>query len=239
MLVRVTSLKLFVSTLGVLAAAAVLAGEALELLPSKAIWFSPDGKAVATAGADGVAMYREGAWQRVSHPVKGNPASLYVFNSAPRAGMPEPGIYRRLGWGQQWRRVAAQRLEGVVRALAAHPREPKTVAAGTADGLFLSFDAGERFTLLDGKGPVSAVAFDRGGRRLHYVRADATALHIVALDGSPRSMVPLPPIGIDFVESIAQSPVDEDAFAIATFLNKVFLTANGGSSWRQIAGRTQ
>jgi hypothetical protein len=52
-------------------------------------------------------------------------------------------------------------------------------------------------------------------------------------------MAPLPPIGIDFVESIAQSPVDEGGFAIATLLNKVFLTINGGSTWKQIAGRTQ
>ncbi|HUG79308.1 MAG TPA: glycosyl hydrolase, partial [Burkholderiales bacterium] len=78
-----------------------------------------------------------------------------------------------------------------------------------------------------------------GGRRLHYVRADAAALRTVALDGGSRSMAPLPPIGIDFVELIAQSPVDEDAFAIATLLNKVFLTADGGSNWKQIAGRTQ
>jgi hypothetical protein len=104
-----TSHKLVVSMLGVLAAAAVLAGgEALEPVPSKAIWFSPDGKAVAVAGAEGVAIYREGAWQRLSHSVKGNPASRYVFNRAPRARMPEPGIYRRLGQGKQWRRAAAQ-----------------------------------------------------------------------------------------------------------------------------------
>ena len=235
-----TSLKLLVSVFGVLAAAAVLAGgEALEPVRPDAMWFTPDGKSLAVVRADGIASYREGAWQRLLHVAKTRPVALYVFNRASSAGMPSPGIYRRPNPGKQWRRAAARRLEGVVRALAAHPSKPDMVVAGTSAGLFLSSDAGERFTLLDGKGSVSAVAFHRDGRRLHYVRSDATALHTVALDGSSRSMAPLPPIGIDFVEFIAQSPVDEDAFAIATLLNKVFLTTNGGSTWRQIAGRTQ
>lgn len=160
--------------------------------------------------------------------------AVYVLNAQPNSTMPAAGLYLTLDEGKTWRHGAARGLEGEILGLAAHPREPETLAAATDRGLYLSRDAGGRFSRLD-RGAMTAVTFDLEGKHLRYARAIRRELISAALDSRARSLVRLPRLGLDYVTHIAQNPQDERSLAIATDRRHVYITSDGGSKWRQIA----
>ncbi len=161
--------------------------------------------------------------------------AIYVLNTRANSAMPAPGLYVTHDEGKRWRRAAARDLEGEIHGLTAHPRQAGTVAVATGRGLYLSRDAGESFLRLDGREPATAVAFDIEGKRLRYARALSNEVIEAGLDGGKRRALRLPPLKLDYVTCLAQNPSDERILAFATRRRDVYLTNDGGLSWRQIA----
>jgi DNA-binding beta-propeller fold protein YncE len=165
--------------------------------------------------------------------------ALYVLNTRPNSAMPAPGLYLSRDEGRSWRRSAAEGLEGEIHGMAAHPRESDTVAVGTGKGLYISRDGGDRFRRLDGREPATAVAFTPDGARLYYARALSNQVLEISPEGRRRGALRLPELGLDYVTCIAQNPADERVIAFATRRRDVFLTRDGGRSWRKIAGEDE
>lgn len=161
--------------------------------------------------------------------------ALYVFNAGENPAMPSPGIYATRDEGRSWRRAAARNLTGQIHALAAHPGNAAIIAAATERGLYLSDDAGESFRRLDGRQPATAVAFNADGTRVRYALALAGELMESGLDGRQRRAVRLPRLERDYVTCLAQNLRDEKVVAFATRRRDVYLSADGGASWRRIA----
>ena len=88
---------------------------------------------------------------------------------------------------------------------------------------------------LDGREPATAVAFDIEGKRLRYARALSNEVVETTLDGRERQALRLPRLRLDYVTCLAQSPQDERVLAFATRRRDVYLSTDGGRSWRRIA----
>ncbi|MBI2751898.1 MAG: glycosyl hydrolase [Betaproteobacteria bacterium] len=161
--------------------------------------------------------------------------AIYVASQFPNSAMPMPGLYETLDEGKSWGRAAALGLAGEILGLAAHPVEAGTVAVGTDKGLYVSRDAGARFRKLNGGQPVTAAVFDPGGGRIRYVRTLSNELVNLPLKGPGRRTNRLPGLDGDYVTHLAQNHRDEQALAFSTRGRSVFLTADGGSTWRQVA----
>ncbi|MBS0336201.1 MAG: glycosyl hydrolase [Proteobacteria bacterium] len=161
--------------------------------------------------------------------------AIYVVNARPNPAMPTPGIYLTRDEGLSWLRATARNLEGEIHGLAAHPRETGTVAVATGRGLYLSRDSGGSFVLVDGKEPATAVAFDFGGQRVRYARTVSNQVVESTLDGRGRKALRLPRLRLDYVTCLAQNPKDERVLAFATRRRDVYVTNDGGISWRRIA----
>lgn len=161
--------------------------------------------------------------------------AIYVFNAQLSAVMPERGLYVTLDEGRVWRRAAARGLEDEIHGISAHPTRADVVAIATGRGLYFSRDGGNSFARLDRRGPVTAVAFDFDGRRVRYARALANEVVEIALDGKARKAMRLPPLRLDYVTCLAQNPADERVIAVATRRRAVYLSSDGGASWRRIA----
>ena len=82
---------------------------------------------------------------------------------------------------------------------------------------------------------MTAVAFDLEGGRQRYARAVRRELISAPLDSRARTVIRLPPLGLDYATHIAQNPKDGRSLAIATSRRHVYITNDGGSKRRQIA----
>ena len=103
-------------------------------------------------------------------------------------------------------------------------------------------DGGDRFERIARNGQALAVLFSLDGRQLWFATYD-TKPHLLRMDLGKRTSteISLPPLASDAVSYIAQDPVAPSSYAIATFERDLYVTANAGAQWRQIAqrGRTK
>ena len=161
--------------------------------------------------------------------------AIYVLNARPNAAMAAAGLFATRDEGKTWNRAAARGLVGQIHALAAHPKDPAIVAAGTDSGLYLSHDGGARFLRIE-RGAVTALLFDIAGERLLYAKPLSDELFARALQaGTERHALRLPQLPGDYVTCLAQSPVDGRILAFATRRRDVYLTRDGGRRWQRIA----
>lgn len=169
-----------------------------------------------------------------------NTNAIYVWNSVPSSRMKGKGLYSTLNDGLLWKPARAGGLAGDPRALAVHPVDTGIVAAATAEGVFLSHDAGERFTRV-GNGAGTGVFFDLDGKHLWYGSFDGAArLSRAPLRrGGPDAIFSLPPLTQDAVAYIAQNPMLHSEYAIATYGRNVYLSVDAGRTWKAIAERGQ
>lgn len=164
--------------------------------------------------------------------------AVYVYNAAPNSRMDRPGIYSTLSNGFGWQRAQATGLAGKIASLAVHPTDTKRVAAATESGIFLSADAGASFAQIVGEEQGLAVHFDLDGKHLWASgHGRAATLRRIAMNDRRNETMPLPPLARDAVAYITQNPARRDEYAIATFERSVYLSADGGKSWKQIADR--
>ncbi|MDP1671817.1 MAG: glycosyl hydrolase, partial [Burkholderiales bacterium] len=139
--------------------------------------------------------------------------------------------------GLQWTHVAGNGLGGELRSLAVHPTDVHVVAAGTANGLYLSRNAGQDFEPLVAGSQVLGAAFDLSGRSLWFgTYAGKAVLMRLALDvGAKPQSVPIPALMDDGIAYIAQNPARRNEVAFATFKRNVFMSSDQGRNWKQIA----
>jgi hypothetical protein len=164
--------------------------------------------------------------------------ALYVYNSEPNRVMPRAGIHRRMGDRLVgWRSAAGRGLQGELGMLTAHPTESATIAAGTTAGLFLSRDGGEEFKPIVTGSRATAARFTLEGDAILLGTLDGkqSGLFRVAIKDGLRKELSLPPFGRDAVANIAQNPVRRAELALISFERAVFVSSDGGKTWRRIA----
>jgi hypothetical protein len=164
--------------------------------------------------------------------------AVYVYNAMPNALMPRTGIYRMVGERLAgWREAAGRGLEGELAMLTAHPREAATLAAATDAGVFVSRDGGEEFSPVIKAVRATTARFMLDGEALLVgtLRGRLPGLVRIALKDGSRRELALPSFGRDAVANVVQNPVRLEELALISYERAVFISADGGRSWRRIA----
>jgi photosystem II stability/assembly factor-like uncharacterized protein len=163
-------------------------------------------------------------------------SAVYVFAPVANSRMREPGIYFTSDDGKTWKRAEGAGLAGRIAALAVHPSRANVVAAATEAGLFVSENAGGQFEPLFSGGQATSVQFDLDGTHLWFGGyGERATLARIELKTQKREAVSIPTITKDAVAYIAQNPANGKEYAIATFTRDVYLSKDGGRTWKQIA----
>lgn len=163
--------------------------------------------------------------------------TVYVVNHAMNSRMNQLGIYFTRNDGLQWTWAEGKGLTGEIRSLAVHPTDANVVAAGTANGLYLSRNAGQDFEPIVTGQQVLGTAFDLEGKRLWFgtYAGKAALMRLALASGAKPEAVSIPALTDDAIAYIAQNPARPREMAIATFKRNVFLSSDQGRSWKQIA----
>ncbi|MFU4581441.1 F510_1955 family glycosylhydrolase [Pseudomonas aeruginosa] len=162
--------------------------------------------------------------------------AIYVFTGRPNSRMSAPGLYVSLNEGADWQRAAAQGIAEAPVALAVHPTDRKTVALTTSSGVYLSRDAGQSFQPLSAGEQGVGLAFSLDGNSLWFGSyGNAAKLSKVELATGQATPLSMPELQEDAVAYLAQNPAQSQEWAMATFKRDVYLSQDGGQSWRAIA----
>lgn len=164
--------------------------------------------------------------------------AIYVANREANSRMAGLGLYFTLTDGQTWRRATDKGRGYMLHGLAVHPTDAAVVAAATDGGLYLSRDWADTFAWLAGGRVVITAKFALDGRYLwfsSYVDNKPALARVAWESGGTAEEIPVPLHVDDAIAYIAQNPVRQSEFAIATFKRSVFLSKDGGSTWTQIA----
>ena len=162
--------------------------------------------------------------------------TVYVFNPAPNSRLPQPGLYYTTDDGKHWRAVKQAGSVGSPASLAVHPTQDRVVALGTRSGVYLSQDYGAHFQRLAEAPQVLAVFFALDGQHLWFSSfAGKPTLTRMQWQTGQAESVELPPMDQDTVMYMAQHPVNTQEWAIATYKRDVYISADHGRTWKQIA----
>ena len=158
--------------------------------------------------------------------------AIYVLNPAPNSKLP-PGLHSSLDDAKTWKPSVMQGVTAQPIQIAVHPTDPDVVALATEGGLMLSSNAGATFERIGTAEPVTAAAFSPRGEQLFF---GYTTLSVYNLADKKVMALPMPGnVGNDAVSAIAVNPVRPDEIAFASFERHIYLSQNGGQSWKQIA----
>jgi hypothetical protein len=161
---------------------------------------------------------------------------VYVYNAEPNARMKTTGIRVTSNDNFAWRRADTSGLAGKTSALAVHPSDARTLAVATTNSLSLSRDGGNHFDRMATTGQVLSDQFSLDGKYLWFASHDGRP-HLYRLDPATQSRaeIGLPTLPNDAVAYIAQDPAAPSNCAIATFERDIYISADTGKTWRQIA----
>lgn len=167
-----------------------------------------------------------------------NTNAVYVWNPAPSSRMNSRGLHFTKNSGMTWTGPRTDGLEGEPRALAVHPDNAAMVAVATSEGLYLSGDSGDKFRKIASGGEGLSAFFDLNGRDIWYGSYEGRAkLARIPIKSGHAVHIALPPLTKDAVAYIAQNPARKLEYAVATFQRSVYLSRDGGQSWKRIADR--
>ena len=163
-------------------------------------------------------------------------SAVYVLNSVPNSRMRAAGIHFTTDEGKTWQANKSSGLLGKVAALAVHPSKGNVLAAATDAGVFLSVNSGDTFSAAAAGAQALSVCFDLDGVYLWYGGYQGKAT-LSRMDLRTRKLDPfsIPPMTRDAVAYITQNPVKRREYAIATLARNVYISGDGGKSWKQIA----
>ena len=149
------------------------------------------------------------------------------------------GIFARLADRGEWEQKVAD-VEGC--CVAVHPRDPRTIFAGTKDGIYRSKDGGATFEKMNFPFEgISVWSFLFDARDDQVIYAGGSPIMVYrSVDGGmswvslPNSTVPDPAENIPFkcrVMCMVQHPLKPDTIFAAMEVNGVTRTDDGGASW--------
>lgn len=161
--------------------------------------------------------------------------AIYALNETPNTQI-GIGLFYSLDDGATWEQSALVGVRGQILQIAVHPTKAEMVVLATENGLYLSSDYGSTFEQVGNSAPVSSVTFYPSGDRLLFGYRE---LSTYTLESRQIQVLTSPTLTQDTaIGYIAVDPIS-NTLALATFAKDIYLSQDGGISWRVIASQGQ
>ncbi|ANU12040.1 BNR repeat domain protein [Planococcus antarcticus DSM 14505] len=161
---------------------------------------------------------------------------MFVMNPQENSRM-GPGYFRSEDEGEEWQQVEGSGLEGDISSFAMHPSDSQLIAAATTEGIFLSEDGGDRFTLLTEDGSYGTAAFFSEESLYFATYGTQAELIKYTWKNGEQQALELPDLPEDGIVYIAQNPSNTNELAIYTAAGHVYVLEDG--NWKQMMNAGQ
>ncbi len=162
---------------------------------------------------------------------------IYVFNPKPNSKMSEAGFYYSTDVTKTWSKA---KFEGIVdqpSSLTAHPTKKGVVAIGTASGVYISKDYGNKFELLLSYDDVTSISFTHDNAILVGGGNGKISLLKIDLNTKKQTNLSIPALVNDGIAYVKQNPVNPNELVFATFKKDIYLSKDNGAKWTKIVDK--
>ena len=159
--------------------------------------------------------------------------AIYALNETPNTQI-GIGLFYSLDDGVTWEQSAGGGVRGQILQIAVHPTKAEIVALATENGLYLSSDYGSTFDPVGTSAPISSVTFDPAGDQLLFGYQE---LSTYTLESRQIQILASPTLTQDTAISYIAVDPKSNTLALATFAKDIYLSQDGGVSWRVIASQ--
>lgn len=156
--------------------------------------------------------------------------TIVLLNGQKNSLMEENSFYLSEDMAKTWKKVSAKGLEDQILSIAVHPTNANLVAAVGMQGVYLSEDKAESFTLISEGLQGTSVYFTEDA--LFYGGYNGSAVLVKrTLQGGTEEDLPLPELKEDAIMYIAQNPQKESEIFIVTFNGNIYQSTDGSNKW--------
>ncbi|WP_226670146.1 F510_1955 family glycosylhydrolase [Metabacillus litoralis] len=162
-----------------------------------------------------------------------NTHMIYVINESENSRL-DRGIYYSEDEGENWAQSNAEGLSfNNIGNIATHPTKENIVGISTDQGLFISNDNGDLFSLASQSQPVTSVEFREKSLLYFTLNGDKLSLNRQELSNKKEEAISLPnEVNKENpVMYISSHPGNEEILTVVTYNNDIFQTIDNGQSW--------
>lgn len=162
--------------------------------------------------------------------------TIYLINEAP-VGKLDFGLHYSVDDGKSWTKSKMEGFDSkYISNLSAHPSSNSILAIGSQDGLFLSRDFGDTFSLLGSLKAITYMILTENAGIYASIENEGVKLVMFNLKNSELDDLKVPDLGENNpIVQIAVNPTDEMEITIATLENDIYQTQDLGGTWKVIA----
>lgn len=148
------------------------------------------------------------------------------------------GIYKSIDGGEKWEKIEPIGMpedKHQVYSLLVMPNDDSKLLAGTEDGVLISEDGGMTFNVFDNSRLITAMTMIPNSTEIiSYSITNEDAGIMISKDlGKSWDKVGLD-LGEDAASVISVNPKNTDHIAVSTFGTSLFLSEDGGETWKQV-----
>ncbi|WP_175638204.1 F510_1955 family glycosylhydrolase [Metabacillus schmidteae] len=166
---------------------------------------------------------------------------IYVINEAKNSKL-NVGMYYSNDEGESWTQSKTQGLSfNSIGNIATHPTKANIVGLSTDQGLYVSINNGDSFTLVSDPQPVINVEIRENSILYFSLKGDTSSLIKYDLNNNREKTIPLP----DEVNEnnpvlyISSHPENEEVITMVTHKNDIYQTIDDGQSWITLSSKGQ
>jgi len=165
-----------------------------------------------------------------------NSNMVYVYNETATNDM-EVGLHFSENEGESWTKVKMKGYNSnTLSNLAAHPTKKELLVVGSQDGLFMSNDYGENFTLINHAKMVTFVILNQIGGFYSNFENEQVKLKAFFFDKKDEKNIPLPKEeNLQPILYIATNPENPKEIVFMTNNIDIYLTKDEGITWNKLA----
>lgn len=161
---------------------------------------------------------------------------VYVFNETPNKKL-KGGLNYSLDEGKTWIEATMSGLNITnISNIAAHPSKEELLLVGSKEGIYISKDFGQNFSILNSTQMVTYIALTETGGYYTYFDVSKVYLKSFSLEKGLEKNIELPEeIMTDPIIFIASNPNNENEIVIITDKLNIYKSKDKGLNWGELA----